>query len=357
MYVRNCWYVAAWDHDIAPGQLFSINILDEPLVIYRTDDDNFVALEDRCCHRLAPLSLGKVEDGCNLRCMYHGLKFDPTGTCIEVPGQDMIPPTARVRAYPVVARHSWVWVWMGDPSATDPALIPPAIGFDDPEYYLRSGHMDYAADYQLINDNLTDFSHLSFVHSKSFGATEAWARIRPNVRRVPRGIRVSRWLASPEALGGNGQSSSLAKSDESTALWQSYDFLAPGILLMATATYPIEHMPEDRASPPVGTPLSANFTSQAVTPLGEGKSRYFFSWGPRRVDGGPEMADRMYEVALMAFGEDRTIIEAQQRIINQRPGKEVLTSADVGPVQMRAVIRQLIKAERQDGVEQTSGRK
>lgn len=345
MYVRNCWYVAAWEHELAADQLFAISILDEPLVIFRTAQGGYVALEDRCCHRLAPLSLGRVEDGCNLRCLYHGLKFDGTGACIEIPGQDLIPPTARVRSYPVVARHSWIWVWMGDPETADPDLIPTAIGFDDPDYVLRSGQMDYAADYQLINDNLTDFSHLSFVHANSFGATEAWARIRPNVRRIARGIRVSRWLASPEALSGDGKSTSLAKSDATTALWQSYDFLAPGILLMTTATYPLESMPEDRVSPPTGEPLSANFTSQAVTPLGDRKSRYFFSWGPRRIDGGDEMADKMYDVALMAFAEDRTIIEAQQRVIDKRPGKEMLTSADVGPVQMRAVIRQMAKAE------------
>jgi hypothetical protein len=47
----------------------------------------------------------------------------------------------------------------------------------------------------------------------------------------------------------------------------------------------------------------------------------------------------------MAFAEDKEMIEAQQRIIKLRPGKEVLTSADVGPMQMRAAIERLANAE------------
>jgi phenylpropionate dioxygenase-like ring-hydroxylating dioxygenase large terminal subunit len=197
MFIRNCWYVAGWDQELAPGALLSIKIIDDPILVYRTDDGDLVAMEDRCCHRLAPLSLGRLEDGCNIRCMYHGLKFDPFGRCVEIPGQDTIPSTARVRTYPVVGKHSWIWVWMGDPSLADEALIPPAVGYDDPRYILRHGNIDYAANYQLINDNLTDFSHLSYVHANSFGSTELWARIRPLIKVIDRGIRVTRWVGRP----------------------------------------------------------------------------------------------------------------------------------------------------------------
>lgn len=224
------------------------------------------------------------------------------------------------------------------------ALLPAAVGLDDPDYVLRWGHIDYDADYQLINDNLTDFSHLAYVHAQSFGTSEDWARIRPQVRRIERGIRVSRWLAADSALK-NGQAVGLGDDSSGTALWQTYDFLAPGILLMLTATYPLSAVPEDRTSPPAQEPLTANFTSQAVTAMGDRSARYFFSWGPRRVDGDEKTADAMFAVAQMAFAEDKAIIEAQQRIMDLRPGREILTSADVGPVQMRSVIRQMAKAD------------
>ena len=90
MWIRNAWYVAAWSHEIAGDGLLARTIMNEPLVLYRTSNGSVVAMEDRCCHRLAPLSLGRRE-GDDLRCMYHGLKFGPDGRCNEIPGQTTIP--------------------------------------------------------------------------------------------------------------------------------------------------------------------------------------------------------------------------------------------------------------------------
>jgi vanillate O-demethylase monooxygenase subunit len=344
MYVRNCWYVAAWEHELKPGELIGRTIINEPVAIWRAGDGGLVAMEDRCCHRFAPLSKGRLE-GNELRCMYHGLKFDRSGQCVEIPGQDMIPRTARVRTYPAIGRHSWIWVWMGDPAKADEALIPPAVGLDDPDWTLRSGHMDYEASYLLINDNLTDFTHLSYVHANSFGATEAFARTRPTVERLERGVRIWRWLKDGLREDAPTQVHRRAQGDN----WQTYDFLAPGVLLMHTAVCEAGsaelagYKPPDLSRLKV---LSENFTSQAVTPTTDRTARYFFSWGPRSGEGAEATADAMLELAHQAFAEDKAIIEAQQRIIDFDPDrKEMLTSADVGPTQMRAVLQRLIKAE------------
>ena len=120
-YVRNAWYVAGFEMDLEPGKPFAAMLLNEPIVFFRTSDGKVAALEDRCVHRLAPLSLGRCE-GDHLRCMYHGLMFDADGKCVEIPGQELIPAKARVRTSPVVVKHSWIWVWMGDPALADEAL-------------------------------------------------------------------------------------------------------------------------------------------------------------------------------------------------------------------------------------------
>src|SRR4029079_2753344 len=83
----------------------------EPVVFYRTEDGTPVALEDRCPHRRLPLSMGKLGGADVLQCHYHGLRFAPTRACVRVPGQDMIPATARVKSYPVVERYKWLWIW------------------------------------------------------------------------------------------------------------------------------------------------------------------------------------------------------------------------------------------------------
>jgi nitrite reductase/ring-hydroxylating ferredoxin subunit len=68
------------------------------LVFFRGTDGGAAALQDRCCHRGAPLSLGRVKDNL-LQCGYHGMCFDAGGQCVLVPGQSSIPPAARVRSY------------------------------------------------------------------------------------------------------------------------------------------------------------------------------------------------------------------------------------------------------------------
>ena len=98
MFLRNCWYVAGWADDFAEAAVVCRTMLDDPIVLYRKGDGGVAALEDRCCHRLAPLSRGRIE-GDDLRCMYHGLKFAPSGRCVEIPGQSVIPPKAAVRCW------------------------------------------------------------------------------------------------------------------------------------------------------------------------------------------------------------------------------------------------------------------
>src|SRR5438132_884303 len=126
IFLRNSWYVAAWNHELIDGRKLARTILEKPVVIYRGASGKVVALDDRCCHRAAPLSMGRIE-GDDIRCMYHGMKFEPGGKCIQIPGQDMIPPKLGVRSYPVVERYNLIWIWMGDTEKADPNMIVPGI--------------------------------------------------------------------------------------------------------------------------------------------------------------------------------------------------------------------------------------
>src|SRR5580704_12793088 len=99
-YIRNAWYVATWTHDIVSNAPAGFRVLNEPIVIWRNAAGDLTAFEDRCVHRLAPLSLGRCE-GERLRCMYHGLLYDRTGRVVEIPGQNRISAAMRVRMYPI----------------------------------------------------------------------------------------------------------------------------------------------------------------------------------------------------------------------------------------------------------------
>lgn len=326
MLVRNCWYVAGLSHEFTAEKPEQRLLLGEPIVLWRTADGELIAMEDRCVHRLAPLSLGRIENN-TIRCMYHGLKFDAGGKCVEIPGQDMIPATACVKSFPVVERGQWVWVWMGDPARADPSRIAPMMALDDPDWIFRWGVLDYEANYELINDNLLDLCHLSYVHASSFGADESWANTRPKIERIAEGVRSSRWIRSSPPTPPLGRAAGVERVD----MWTSYDFVLPGVFLLYTAICP-EGTAEICGGEAPGDDadiLFSNFTSQAVVPTSATTSRYYFAWGPPKSQGTEADADIMIEVAKMAFNEDKVMIEAQQKIINADPYRRpVPTTAD-----------------------------
>ena len=120
-FVRSAWYMAAWADEL-DGEPLARTIMNDPIVLYRETLGKVGALEDRCCHRGAPLTHGTVvEEG--IQCGYHGLIYDTNGQCVVVPGQKNIPKNARIKSYPVVEKNQNVWIWMGDPALADESKI------------------------------------------------------------------------------------------------------------------------------------------------------------------------------------------------------------------------------------------
>ena len=167
MFLKDNWYVAGFPDEF-DQKLVARIFLNENVVLFRASDGAMVALEDRCAHRRLPLSLGTLEND-TVVCGYHGLVYDCTGKCIKVPGQERIPRGARVRSYPVVDRHGYVWIWMGDPKLADEALIPDFSRLTDPSLGRHRIGLNIEGNYQLIVDNLLDLSHLPYVHSTTTG--------------------------------------------------------------------------------------------------------------------------------------------------------------------------------------------
>ena len=233
-FLKNTWYVAAWSHEIAADTMLARTLIRVPLLFWRGGGGKVVALDDRCCHRAAPLSKGRRE-GDNIRCMYHGLLFDKTGKCVEIPSQDFIPPAAKVRSYPVVERFKWIWIWMGDADQADPSLIPDTHTLDDAGWRGTPGYLHYAANYLLITDNLLDFSHLSYVHETTLGGSAKYAGIRPKVTRNGRSVRVERWLIDDEPAPFLRN---LKTWTGNVDRWNIYDVVLPGVLLMDSGSAP-----------------------------------------------------------------------------------------------------------------------
>jgi len=168
MLIRNSWYVAAWSSEVDSSRPLGRTILDEPIVMFRTENGVLVALEGRCAHRRMPLSHGKIV-GDTLVCCYHGLAYDSTGQCVRIPGQSAAPTNIGVRSYPVVERYGAVWLWMGDPALADETKIFNCHLLDREG---TRGHKFYyyvKANYLYLNDNLSDLLHQAYLHNPSFG--------------------------------------------------------------------------------------------------------------------------------------------------------------------------------------------
>jgi vanillate O-demethylase monooxygenase subunit len=169
-FIYDAWYVAAWGEEITRTPLRRV-LLDEPVVFYREANGSPVALADRCVHRAYPLSRGTV-DGDEIVCGYHGFKFAPGGACTWVPGQATVPKSARVRSYALVESGPFVWIWMGDPAAADPATIPDHRFTTDPAWPLIRDMRTLQARYALVIDNLMDLSHETFIHAATIGTDD-----------------------------------------------------------------------------------------------------------------------------------------------------------------------------------------
>ena len=310
-FIKNCWYVAAWSHEIIDSAFLARTITGMPLVFWREDGGRLIAFEDRCCHRGAPLSMGRREPA-GIRCMYHGMLFDGTGKCIDIPSQDFIPDAARVRTFPVVERHKWVWIWMGDPARADQSLIPDTHYLDDPGWRGTPGYMHYQANYLLIADNLLDFSHLAYVHEKTLGGSAKYAGIRPKIERSPHGIRVERWLLDDEPAPFL---KAIKTWPGNVDRWNIYDVVLPGVLLMDSGSAPVN------TGAPQGDrkDCAEFFGCQAITPETDSTSHYFFQQSHRFALDDPQVTENLRLAVLAGFQEDKDIIEAQQRVLNMDP--------------------------------------
>ncbi len=233
MFLRNYWYVAADDHEIGRSPLGRI-ILGQPVVFYRLEDGTPVALEDRCAHRHLPLSMGKLV-GDTLQCHYHGLRYDRSGTCVRVPGQDMIPRSARVKSYPVVERYHWLWIWMGDPALADPAKITDFHWLDDPAWGAKGQYLHVKANWQLIVDNLLDLTHLAFVHETTIGNSALVDQAAVKVARNRDNVVVTRWIIDAPAPPTFVK---VGKFSGNVDRWQIIDFMPPAFLRLDVGATP-----------------------------------------------------------------------------------------------------------------------
>ena len=340
MFLRNAWYVAAWGGEVTDAPL-ARTLLDEPVVLFRIDDGTPVALEDRCCHRHLPLSMGKVV-GDGIRCGYHGLHFDAGGRCRHVPGQSVVPPGAAVRAYPLAERWGWVWIWMGDPARADESMIPDWWFMDHPEWKVVPGNggrpIHTRGNYELVTDNLLDLSHVGYVHPDTIGSD---AVVRFPVRTERKADRVVMTRLMPDVAPPPFHRAA-GEFDGNVDRWMVVEAELPALIDV------------DVGSAEVGSGVLEGSRSQGIAyhalnaPTPEtATSTHFFYAHARFFKTGSAAMDEVYRRDFYRiFMEDVAIVEAQQAALDRDPDTRWIDiNVDAPGLAMRALLRERIAAE------------
>lgn len=335
-FAREQWYVAAYSDEIG-RELLPRTILGEPVVFYRTESGAAVALADRCVHRRFPLSQSRL-DGDNVVCGYHGFTYEPGGSCVFVPGQQRIPRTARVPAYPVVEQDSFVWVWIGDKSKADPALIPRAPWLDSPGYTTVRGMEPLAARYELLVDNLMDLSHETYLHGGYIGTPEvANTPITTEVDEDNKVIYVSRHMDDAECPSFYAKSTGV---DGRITRWQDIEFHPPCLYVLHSRIAPVGVLPHPDGTDPDAFHVEVVY---AITPETEHSTHDFWSVARDFALDDVEVSEFLRENNRTVVLQDVTALDLLEQVVSSEAEgyQELSVNIDTGGLAARRFLERM----------------
>jgi 5,5'-dehydrodivanillate O-demethylase len=204
--LRLFWHPIATASHLKAGTARKLRILGEDLTLYRGASGTPHLIGGQCAHRCTALHTGWVEND-QVRCMYHGWRYDGTGQCTEMPAEKNIDPgIARIAGYPVHDYHGLLFAYLGDGPAP-PFDLPRKDSLEEPGIDITTREEIWDCNWLQQVENSLDSTHLSFVHQwptatrlgAAIGAVipeleciETEAGIRQTAIR-PNSVRVSNW--------------------------------------------------------------------------------------------------------------------------------------------------------------------
>jgi vanillate O-demethylase monooxygenase subunit len=333
MFVMNAWYVAAWSSEVSREPIRR-TVCDLPIVLYRKENGEAAALTDRCAHRGYPLSAGRLV-GDSIECGYHGFTFGCDGVCTRVPAQSSIPARAVVRAFPLLEKDGWIWVWTGDPASANPATVPDTHWMNDPQWATVTHSVPFACRADLIHDNLLDLTHESFIHKTTvgddyiyeYGVTVEVEGSTVTVDRLMPGVEAPPLYASTMGV---------------TGLYDRFhatEFAIPS------------HHTLHSGITGRGRPREEGFLIKvlnAITPIDAHNSWYYYAFSRNFAIDDTAATEALREGLATVLAEDAEALRLQEIGMAGRPADEhdVLIAQDAGVAKARRITNQLLAAER-----------
>ncbi len=171
--LRGQWYpvLSSWEVSSDP---IGITRLEEQIVLWRDDKGQIHALEDRCPHRGARLSMG-WNLGERIACWYHGVEVGGDGVVKDVPAVNQCPLEGQkcLKTYPVQEIHGAIFLYFAVVDGeTPPALEFPEELADDENHSNFLCTASWKCNYQYALENVMDPMHGTYLHSSSHSMAE-----------------------------------------------------------------------------------------------------------------------------------------------------------------------------------------
>lgn len=316
--IRNRWYpvLASWEVGTSP---VGITRLGENIVVWRDEDGGLHAIEDRCPHRGARLSLG-WNLGNKIACWYHGVEVNDEGKVVDVPAVNECPMKGQtcVDSYPVEERNGAIFLWFGVNAKEAPAPLdlPEQLSGDDWSDFLCMA--DWKVNYQYAVDNVMDPMHGSYLHGTSHSMSEGDKSADMEFRNTENGFIF-------EKTGQTGVNFDWVEYGDTGCTWLRLS------------------IPYKKQFGPGGVFWIVGF----ATPIDENNTRVFF-WRCRQVEGWQRHAWRLlYRTHLEqlhwdVLEQDRIILENLAPNANKQ---EFLYQHDVGLARLRRLLKKEAKKQ------------
>jgi len=167
--IQNQWYAILSSHEVKPGKLTGVTRMSEKLVLWRSPDGTVSCIADKCCHRGASLSCGKLNNG-HVACPFHGFAYDSTGKVVLIPANgknSKVAENYKVKGYVVKEAYGFIWLWYGNGKEN----LPEIPFFDDLRDGFAYGQLseNWNVHYSRAIENQLDVVHLPFVHASTIG--------------------------------------------------------------------------------------------------------------------------------------------------------------------------------------------
>ena len=309
--MRDMWHPIApsWQVGNAP---IGITRLGEQLAVWRDAQGQVHAIEDRCPHRGARLSLG-WNLGDRLACWYHGIEVDGTGTVQSVPAVNNCPMEGKkcIKSYPVQERNGAVFAWFGvNPEAPPAELVLPEQ-LADPEWSQFLCLSNWKVNYRYAVDNVMDPMHGAYLHAVSHSMAEGDKQAEMRVRKTPTGLIF-------EKTNQMGVNFDWVELGDTGALWLRLS------------------IPYRKRYGPGGSFFIIGF----ATPVDEKHCQVYF-WRCRKVDGWQRSTwrffyrNRLEGLHWHVLEQDRVILE---NLAPDARGQEFLYQHDQGMARVRKML-------------------